>query len=67
MTSPGWRTGRTKAQRNFRAFVDNIGAEVEALPAGTFKASGTKVSVLRLRAVKPVEGAPAGRRDGRKA
>ena len=60
LTSPGWRTGRTKAQRNFRAFVDNIGAEVEALPAGTFKASGTKVSVLRLRAVKQVEGALQG-------
>lgn len=57
LTSPGWRTGRTIAQRNFRAFVDNIGAEVEALPAGAFKASGTKVSVLRLRAVKQVEGA----------
>ncbi len=66
MTSPGWRTGRTKAQRNFRAFVDNIGAEVEALPAGAFKTSGTKVSILRLRAVKPDEGAPAGRRDGQK-
>ena len=66
LTSPGWRTGRTKAQRNFRAFVDNIGAEVEALPAGTFKAAGTNVSVLRLRAVKPVEGAPSGRRAGRK-
>jgi predicted RNA methylase len=66
LTSPGWRTGRTKAQRNFRAFVDNIGAEVEALPAGAFKASGTNVSTLRLRAVKPAEGAPAGRRAGQK-
>lgn len=67
LTSPGWRTGRTKAQRNFRAFVDNVGAEVEALPADAFKTSGTKVSVLRLRAVKPVEGGPACRRDGQKA
>ncbi|QTD43566.1 SAM-dependent methyltransferase [Ottowia testudinis] len=67
LTSPGWRTGRTKAQRNFRAFVDNIGAEVKALPAGAFKASGTNVSVLRLRAVKSVDGAPAGRQAGRKA
>lgn len=67
LTSPGWRTGRTKAQRNFRAFVENIGAEVEALAAGAFKASGTKVSVLRLRAVKQVEGALAGFRAGQKA
>lgn len=60
LTSPGWRTGRTKAQRNFRAFVENIGAEVEALPPGAFKASGTNISVLRLRAIKQVEGAPQG-------
>ena len=60
MTSPGWRTGRTKAQRNFRAFVENIGAEVEALPPGAFKASGTNVSILRLRAIKQVEGTPLG-------
>lgn len=60
LTSPGWRTGRTKAQRNFRAFAENIGAEVEALPPGAFKASGTNVSVLRLRAIKQVEGTPQG-------
>lgn len=60
LTSPGWRTGRTKAQRNFRAFVENIGAEVEALPPGAFKASGTNISVLRLRAIKQVEGTPLG-------
>lgn len=56
MTAPGWRTGRTRMQRDFRAFVTSIDAEVETLSAGAFRASGTNVSVLRLRAVRKSNG-----------
>ncbi|MDI9688525.1 methyltransferase domain-containing protein [Burkholderia cenocepacia] len=48
LMSPSWQTGRTRVQREFRAFAETVGASVEALPAGSFKASGTNVSVLRV-------------------
>lgn len=55
LMSPGWRTGRTKAQREFQSFVERTGALVEELPAGAFKASGTHVAAVRIRVDKPVE------------
>ncbi|WP_298434981.1 hypothetical protein [Ottowia sp.] len=46
---PNWQTGRTRVQREFREFADAMGASVETLAAGAFKASGTNVTVLRIR------------------
>lgn len=53
LMSPSWRTGRTQSQRAFREFAEHIGACVEELPSGAFKASGTNASTVRLRAAKP--------------
>lgn len=53
LMSPGWQTGRTRVQREFRDFAEAMGASVEALAAGAFKASGTNVSVLRFRMLRP--------------
>lgn len=53
LLSPGWQTGRTRVQREFRDFAEAMGASVETLAAGAFKASGTNVSVLRIRMLHP--------------
>lgn len=41
--SPAWRFRDTKAHRQFREMVDELGATWEDLPDGTFSASGTNV------------------------
>lgn len=51
--SPSWQTGRTRTQREFRDFAQAMGARIEELPAGAFKASGTGVSTLRIRVLHP--------------
>lgn len=50
---PNWQTGRTRVQREFREFAEAMGASVETLAAGAFKASGTNVTVLRIRVLHP--------------
>lgn len=54
LLSPGWRSGRAKAQREFREFTEKDHAQVEDLPAGSFKTAGTTAAVLRIRMVKPL-------------
>lgn len=53
LMSPGWRTGRTRTQREFLDFAQAMGAHIEELPPGAFKASGTNATVLRVRMVIP--------------
>lgn len=55
LLSPGWRGGRSKAQREFREFAEKVHARVEVLPAGAFKTAGTNATVLRIHMVKPLE------------
>lgn len=54
LMSPGWRTGSTRVRSEFRAFTEQLGARVEPLPDGSFKASGTDVSAVRVALVKPL-------------
>lgn len=53
LMSPSWQTGRTRVQREFREFAEAMGASVETLAAGAFEASGTNVTVLRIRVLHP--------------
>lgn len=48
ITGPGWRFRQTKAAEAFRKLMDDRGADVEELPEGTFKESGTDVRSLLL-------------------
>jgi predicted RNA methylase len=49
VTGPGWRFRTTRRAEAFRRLMDAAGAEVEELPAGTFKESGTMVRSLLVR------------------
>lgn len=55
LMSLGWRTGRSKTEQAFQIFAADVGADIEALPAGTFKVSGTHVASLRIRMLKPLD------------
>lgn len=39
-----WRTSKNKKESDFRAFLEDLGAEIIEIPSGTFKESGTNVS-----------------------
>lgn len=56
LMSPSWRTGRTRTQREFLEFTQAMGACIEELPPGAFKASGTNATVLRVRMLIPSPG-----------
>jgi len=43
ITSNSWANGSQKKQVAFREWLDNVGAEIEDIDAGTFKESGTMV------------------------
>jgi predicted RNA methylase len=48
ITSPGWTFRQERKYQEFREFVDQHMFHQEALPAGTFKASGTNASAILL-------------------
>jgi predicted RNA methylase len=48
ITSPGWTFRQEHKYQEFREFVDQHMFHQEALPAGTFKASGTNASAILL-------------------
>jgi predicted RNA methylase len=48
ITSPGWTFRQERKYQEFREFVDQHMFHQEALPAGTFKASGTSASAILL-------------------
>jgi hypothetical protein len=60
LTAPGWRFAENQAARSFRALLDILGAHVEEVPAGTFKASGTGVATVLVVVDRPAR-AVAGR------
>ena len=49
--SPFFRSNKKSA--DFRAFLDDIGAEVEELPEGAFKESGTMVKTCVVKIRRP--------------
>ncbi len=53
ITSPSWRTGRTKAATEFRAFAHAHALVDEDVPAGTFRESGTDVGTVLLVLRRP--------------
>jgi predicted RNA methylase len=46
LTAPGWRFQETRAAVAFRDLLDGLGAEVEEVPAGTFRESGTGIATV---------------------
>jgi predicted RNA methylase len=48
ITSPGWTFRQERKYQEFREFVEQHMFHQEALPAGTFKASGTNASAILL-------------------
>lgn len=46
--SQSWLTGSTKKQVAFREWLDALGAEIEKIDAGEFKASGTTVATTMI-------------------
>lgn len=55
ITAPGWTYQDKRKARGFRKWFEELGGEVEDLPAGTFKASGTSVNACLLVIDKPDE------------
>jgi predicted RNA methylase len=53
LTAPGWRFAENQTARSFRALLDILGAHVEEVPAGTFKASGTGVATVLVVVDRP--------------
>lgn len=53
IASTQWQTHDTAPARKFQAFVAALGGEVEQVPAGAFKASGTDVPTTMLLLRKP--------------
>lgn len=48
ITSSSWTFGSQKKQVEFREWLEEIGANITELPAGTFKESGTTVKTMLL-------------------
>ncbi len=48
ITGPSWQYRSDKKSVAFKQWIEDVGAEVEELPAGTFKDSGTSVRSLLL-------------------
>jgi 16S rRNA G966 N2-methylase RsmD len=52
ITSPSWQYVQQDRAAAFRNWIDEIGAAVERLPAGSFKESGTAVEAVMISIVK---------------
>ncbi len=48
IASNSWRTGSQKKQIEFRQWLDDLGAVVEDIEAGTFSESGTKIATCLI-------------------
>lgn len=53
ITSPGWTFRTDRLALEFKAMLENIGAEWDTIPEGTFKESGTMVRSILLEVDKP--------------
>lgn len=56
LMSTGWMTGHTARHLAFRERLEAMGARIETLPAGLFKAAGTGVAVARIVLTTTAEG-----------
>ncbi|MBX3253953.1 MAG: PRTRC system protein E [Chitinophagaceae bacterium] len=54
LASGSWKHGSQKKHKQFREWLDNMVTTEEEIPAGMFKESGTMVSTILLRIVKPL-------------
>lgn len=54
LTAPGWRTAQSDKAFLFRGVVEELGADVQDVPAGTFRESGTNIATLLLVIDAPV-------------
>lgn len=52
ITSPHWLIASDKKSKDFRAFIDDIGATYEEISAGEFKSSGTNIKTILVKAYK---------------
>lgn len=53
LSSKSWQQGSQKKQIAFQEWLDEVGATVKEVPAGTFKESGTNIATLLLIIDKP--------------
>ncbi len=58
IASTQWQSHDTRPAKEFRKFLDELGAVVEQIPAGAFKASGTNVPSTLIMLTKPSETEP---------
>jgi predicted RNA methylase len=49
-----WCTSKNSKEKEFRLWIQGLGANVKAIPAGTFKESGTNVAACIIKITKPV-------------
>lgn len=54
VASKSWTHGSQKKQVSFRVWLDQVGATVSEVPAGTFKASGTSVGAVIIEINRPL-------------
>lgn len=54
LSSASWTFRKEKKYSDFKQFIEDVGAEVEELPEGTFKESGTNIRTMLIRIQKPV-------------
>lgn len=52
ISSPGFTFREDRICVDFRAWLSEIGAKIETLPAGTFKSSGTMINTCMIHATK---------------
>jgi hypothetical protein len=52
LASPHWEHSSNRTEREFRAWLDDIGAEVTEIEAGAFAASGTTIATRMITARK---------------
>lgn len=52
IASKHWQFASNKKETDFRNWLDEIGAEVEEIPAGEFSESGTKIATCLIKIVK---------------
>ncbi len=55
LTAPGWQTAQSDKAFVFRGVIEDLGADIEEVPAGTFSGSGTEIRTVLLVIDKPAK------------
>jgi predicted RNA methylase len=58
IASTQWQTHDTRPAKEFRKYLDDLGANVEQIPAGAFRESGTNVATTLITLTKPLQSVP---------